>query len=201
MKKNMREENLLKISEKADRVVTDPAIASVLICYMLYRVEEPVDSEVLYNVAVTDGIINYFSYQDAMQSLHISGAVRTTAGEAGEKLYELTSVGVECAKRLKTIAAKSYRDQIVTAAKKAVQRHRNLKNVAVDYEPLENGCNLHVAIKDGELTLLEIRLYAPDRNQAEQLGERILSNPSALYHDVLEAMMQSHEEKLDLTDN
>ena len=36
MKKRMLEENLMKISELADRMVTDPAIASILLCYLLY---------------------------------------------------------------------------------------------------------------------------------------------------------------------
>lgn len=200
MKKNMLDENLLKMSEMADRVVTDPALACVLICYMLYRVEEEVDSELLMDIAVTGGIINYFTFQEAMQSLRDSGALRTTRTDAGVN-YTLTPSGVEYAKRLKTMAAKSYRDQIVSAAKRAVVRFRNKKDVKISYEPHETGCHLLVNIRDGELTLLEVKLFAPDRRQAEQLGDAILSNPSALYHDVMQAIIKRHEEPIDLSDN
>ena len=59
MKKQMRDENLMKISELADRSVTDSSVANVLLCYMLYRVKVPLESELLYDIAVTGGIINY----------------------------------------------------------------------------------------------------------------------------------------------
>lgn len=200
MKKNMLDENLLKMSEMADRVVTDPALACVLICYMLYRVEEAVDSELLYDIAVTGGIINYFTFHEAMDSLRESGSLKEEKTDSGMN-YTLTPSGIECAKRLKNIAAKSYRDQIVSAAKRAVVRFRNKKDVRISYEPHETGCHLLVSIRDGELTLLEVKLFAPDRAQAEQLGDAILANPSALYHDVIQAMMKRHEEPIDLSDN
>ncbi|MDE5564213.1 MAG: DUF4364 family protein [Oscillospiraceae bacterium] len=201
MKKNMLDENLRKISEKADRVVTDPTIAGVLLCYMLYRVKEPIDSELLYDIAVTGGIINYFAYQDALQTLRSSGSIAVSVNECGETIYALTTDGIIYANRLKNVAAKSYRDHIITAAKKALARHRNRKDVRITYEPHVNGCHLHVTLHDGVLTLLELKLYAPDQEQAEQLGEQILSNPSALYHDVIQAVMRRDDPTLDLSDN
>lgn len=201
MAKSMRDENLLKMSEMADRVITDPALACVLLCYMMYRVEEALDSELLYDIAVTGGIINYFTFQDAMQSLKDSASIRSDVTEEGETRYTLTPLGIECARRLKTIAAKSYRDHIVSAAKRAVIRHRNKKDVKISYEPLETGWHLLVTIQDGDLTLLQLKLFTPDYQQAQQLGEGILSNPSALYHDVIQAMFDRHEEPIDLSDN
>lgn len=200
-RKNMLDENLLKISEKADRIVTDPTMAGILLCYMLYRVEEPIGEELLYDIAVTGGIINYFTYQDAMQSLRDTGAVRVNTNAGGEKAITLTEIGVESARRLKTIAGKSYRDQIVTAAKKAVRMQKHQKDVKITYEPHENGVHLHVLLTDGTLTLLEVKLFTPDQTQAEQLAERILADPTALYHDVIKAMMRRYEDTIDLSDN
>ncbi len=200
MKKNMLDENLRKISEKADRVVTDPTIAGVLLCYMLYSVKEPIDSELLYDIAVTGGIINYFTYQDALQALQSSGSIATSVNECGETIYKLTTDGIIYANRLKNVAAKSCRDHIITAAKKALARHGNRKDVRITYEPHVNGCHLHVTLHDGALTLLELKLYAPDQEQAEQIGKQILSNPSALYHDVIQAVMRKND-TTDLSDN
>lgn len=201
MSKNMLDENLLKISERADRIVTDPTTAGILLCYMLYRVEEPVGEELLYDIAVTGGIINYFTYQDAMLSLKTTEAVKEQTAEDGEKQIALTPVGVELARRLKTIAKKSYRDQIVTAAKKAVKKEKHRKDVRISYEPHENGVHLHVVLQDGTLTLLELKLFTPDQHQAEQLAERILTDPTSLYHDVIKAMMRKYEDTIDLSDN
>jgi len=201
MKKQMRDENLMKISELADRSVTDSSVANVLLCYMLYRVNMPLDSEMLYDIAVTGGIINYFTFQDALQSLQTNGSVTVNTNEKGEKTYALTDTGVNCARRLKTFAPKSYRDHIMLAAQRELARRRNRDSVKIDYVPLENGCQLHVHIFDQSLTLLELTLFTPDRKQAELLGEKILSNPSMFYNQVLDAAMHNEAEPIDLSDN
>ncbi len=201
MKKKMRDENLLKISELADRSVTDASVANILLCYMLYRVKIPMDTELLYEIAVAGEIINYFTYQDALQSLRTNGSVAVEKNEKGEEIYTLTEKGIACAQRLKTFAAKSYRDDIVLAARRAVERRKNQDDVKVEYLPLAQGCHLHVSITDHGVTLLDLTLFAPDERQAHLLGERVLSNPSAFYNNVLEATMQNEEEPYDLTDN
>ncbi len=201
MKKQMRDENLMKISELADRSVTDSPVANVLLCYMLYRVNAPLESELLYEIAVTEGIINYFTYQDALDSLLTNGFVKITTNEKGENLYTLTDTGVDCAKKLKTFAAKSYRDHIVLAAKRAMERRRNENDVKIDYIPLKQGCHLRVRIIDQAVTLLELTLFTPDMKQAKLLGEKILSNPSVFYNNVLKSAMHNEAEPVDLSDN
>ena len=201
MTKRMLDENLMKFSEMADRSITDTAIASILLCYLLYRVEEPVDAELLYDIAVTGGMINFFTYQETIQTLLDNDSIRCTANSHHEKFYSVTGIGVESAKKLRNIAAKSYRDDIVSSVKRAMKRKRNQKDVSIRYEPLERGCRLHVTLHDRDLKLLEFSLFTPDQQTAEQLGERILVNPSALYHDILQAVMREHEEPIDLTDN
>ena len=202
MKKQMRDENLMKISEMADRCITDVPTACILLCYMLYRVEEPMDAELLYDLAVTGGIINFFTYQEAMASILDKGLVRETLGEKHEKLYVITPPGLDCAKKLRNIAAKSYRDEIVSGARNAMRRKRNEKDVVISYETHAHGCHLHVVLKDRDVELLNLKLFTPDRPTAEQLGERILNNPSVLYHDVIEAVMKEHDNPpIDLSDN
>lgn len=197
----MRDENLLKISELADRSVTDASVANILICYMLYRVKTPVNTELLYDIAVTGGIINYFTYQDALQSLQTNGSVTMEKNDKGEENCVLTDKGIACAQRLKTFAAKSYRDHIVLAARRAIERRKNKDDVKVEYLPHVQGCHLHVSITDHEVTLLDLTLFTPDEKQAHLLGERVLSNPSAFYHNVLQSAMMNEEEHYDLTDN
>ncbi len=201
MKKKMQEENLLKMSEKADRSIADPAVANILLCYLLYRVDGPVEQELLYDVAVTGGIINYFTYQEALEEVKSLGSVETITNARGEQLLRLTPTGVECARRLKSIAARSYRDEIVLAVTRALRKQRNKRDVKISYEPLEQGCHLHVTLYDRALPLLELKLFTPDRKQAEALGERVLSNPSVLYHEVMQTVMRLEEEPIDLSDN
>lgn len=189
----MRDENLQKISGMADRTVADTTTANILLCYTLSQIEEPIDNELLYDIAVTSGIINYFSFQEAIQSMEETGAVNCEPQENGEKVYILTEKGRNSAKRLKHLAGKSYRERIIKTAKVAVKRHKNEEQVKITYETIQQGCHLHVKMLDHQLTLLELTLFTPDEYQAKLLGEKILSNPSALYHDVLQAVMPKEE--------
>ena len=87
------------------------------------------------------------------------------------------------------------------AAKRALERRKNRDDVKVNYIHLDTGCQLHVSLTDQGMTLLDLTLFTPDEKQAHILGERVLSNPSAFYHNVLQAAMKNEEEPFDLTDN
>lgn len=201
MKKQMRDENLMKISEYADRSVTDPSVACVLLCYLLYRVEQPVDTDLLYEIAVTGNIINYFTYQEALAAMISNGSVSAETNKKGEKVYKLQPKGIVCAKRLKTFAAKSYRDHIVLAARKALMRKKNQNDVKIGYEETENGCYLRVQLTDHGTSLLDLTMFTPDLEQAKALGNRILDNPPEFYNRVMQAAFQNTAPPVDLTDN
>ena len=201
MKKMMRDENLMKISEMADRSITETAVAGILLCYVLYRVDEPMESELLYSIAVTGEIINFFTYQEAICSLEQNKCIEASYNDAHEKIYTLTEIGIDTAKKLRNIAAKSYRDQIVTSAKLAIRRKRNEREVNIQYENVKNGCQLHVTLMDQDLQLLDLTLFTPDEDTARQLGERILLNPSALYHDVIQSVIKYDETPIDINDD
>ncbi|MDE5769669.1 MAG: DUF4364 family protein [Oscillospiraceae bacterium] len=189
----MRDENLKKISGLADRTVADTTTANILLCYTLEQIGEPIDSELLYDIAVSSGIINYFTFQEALQIMEETEVVNVVLQKNGEKCYSITEKGLESAQRLQHLAGKSYRERIIRTASVALKRHKNEEQVKVSYEPISQGCHLHVKMLDHQLTLLELTLFTPDEYQAKLLGEKILTNPSALYHDVMQAVMPKEE--------
>jgi tripeptide aminopeptidase len=77
-------------------------------------------------------------------------------------VYTVTAAGVDNARKLRSIANKSYRDQLVSEVKLAIRRKKNQKDATITYEPLERGCHLHVVLKDRDTTLLDLRLFTPD---------------------------------------
>ena len=184
----MRDENLHKISELADRTVSDPLIANILICYALRQTEKPVDKDLLYDIAVTSGIINYFTFQDVLQTLEETKAVSCIRTD-GQMCCSLTEKGRETADTMQHLAGKSYRERIAEAVKTALRRRKNEEQVKISYEKLAQGCHLHVRLVDHALTLLELTLFTPDECQARLVGDKILSNPSVIYHEILRAVM------------
>ena len=187
----MRDENLHKISELADRTISDPVTANILLCCLLQQISKPLDADMLYDIAVTNGIINYFAFQDALQTMEDTNAVSCVQKD-DLKYYSLTDKGKETAQRFHHLIGKSYREHIIETAQSALQRRKLEEQLKISYEPLEQGCHLHVRLVDHELILLELTLFTPDEHQARLLGDKILSNPAAVYHKILRAVMPEH---------
>ena len=68
-------ENYTKMSELASTELKDVQTVKILICYLLYRLHKPIDSEQLYDIAVSTEIINYFFYQESINYLIENGSI------------------------------------------------------------------------------------------------------------------------------
>lgn len=186
MKKKLEDNSLLK--EIKDRCISEIEDAGPLICYILQKNAEPMDSEVLYDIAVTGGLINYFAYQDAVDTLLKSGTIKEIPD--GEALrYTIADAGADIAEKFMQMSEKSYRDEVMNLSRETSKNIRYQKDVEVVCEPLHSGCYLHIMLNDNTLKLLDLTLFTPDEAQANQLAEQIKENPSALYHDVIQAVM------------
>ena len=49
--------------------LTDSYAVKILICYFLKEIDRPVTPEQLTEIALSDGILNYFYYTEAMNSM------------------------------------------------------------------------------------------------------------------------------------
>ncbi len=198
----MREENLMKMAKLATPPITNPHTANILICYLLYRIDEPVRVSHLYDIAVGNDIINYFAYQDSIDYLtrHESVRVEKPFG-TDEEAYVLTQQGVRTAKELRNYVGKAYRDKLVSAALHYFTRIKRENEVKIDYIPLKKGYNVHDPCLDITDDLLDLKLYAPDYTQATYLGKQIMLNPAGFYGKILDAAFSNEEEKFDLSDN
>ncbi|MBR4628167.1 MAG: DUF4364 family protein [Ruminococcus sp.] len=197
----MQEENIRKMTELADTEVKDLATLNILICHLLYRITKPVEPDHLYEIAMSTGFVNYFSYQDSIGYLLENGLIEKTVSASGAEVYSLCQKGVECAKQLKKYAPKSYRDKLVLAALRYFARRKAEQEIKVEYIPDESGCYVRVRCLDTDCDLMDMKLFAPDMAQAKVIGERILLNPSGFYGKVIELALSNEEPSYDLTDN
>lgn len=196
----MENENYSKMSELAETELKDVQTVKILICYLLYRINKPVDSEHLYDIAVTTGIINYFFYQDALDYLIKNSSIEVSEGENHSKNYILTEKGINCARTLRGYVPKSYRDKIVKAALRYFSRLKYENEVRVDYIKLEKGYYVHLRCLDVGDDLLDMKLFAPDRTQAEMIGKKIMLNPAGFYGKILNIALNNKEEEFDPED-
>jgi len=196
----MKDENMQKMARMATPPITDPHTANILICYLLYRIDRPVQESHLYDIAVTSDIINYFAYQDSIDYLMTHHSIQLKE-EDGIKYYVLLAHGIQTAKELRNFVRKAYRDKLVFVALRYFARLKRENEVKIEYLPLKKGYYVHVRCLDIGDDLLDMKLYAPDETQAHYLGEQIMLNPANFYGKILEAAFSNEEEPLDLRDN
>jgi len=196
----MKDENMQKMARMATPPITDPHTANILICYLLYRIDRPVQESHLYDIAVTSDIINYFAYQDSIDYLMTHHSIQLKE-EDGIKYYVLLAHGIQTAKELRNFVGKAYRDKLVFVALRYFARLKRENEVKIEYLPLKKGYYVHVRCLDIGDDLLDMKLYAPDETQAHYLGEQIMLNPANFYGKILEAAFSNEEEPLDLRDN
>ena len=89
----MQDENIYKISEMADTDIKDVYTLNILICYLLYKINKPVEVEQLYEIAVSSSIVNYFFYQDSIDYLLKNSLLCLDKNENDTDCYNLTQKG------------------------------------------------------------------------------------------------------------
>lgn len=198
----MQDGNILKMAEAADPEIKDVPTLNILICYLLYKIDKPVEVEHLYDIAVSTGLVNYFYYQDSIDYLLKNACISINKDENGVEFYVLQQRGLECAKQLKKYAPKSYRDKLVLAALRYFARLKYEQQIKIEYIPIESG-GYYTSVRclDTRCDLMDLKLYAPDLTQAKLLGEKIMLNPSGFYGKVIELALSNEEVPYDLTDN
>ena len=197
----MQDANIQKMSEMADTEIQDVPTMNILLCYLLYKIERPVSPDQLYEIAINTGFINYFYYQESLAFLLSNDHIRVEKDEEGCDVYVLMQKGKACAKELKNYAPKSYRDKLVLAALRYFTRLKYEQEIKIEYIPLEKGCYVHMRCLDVGDDLMELKLYAPNREQAELIGSRIMLNPAGFYGKLIELALSNEEVTYDLTDN
>lgn len=191
------DENTTKMSKLASTEIKDMQTVKILVCYLLYRINKPVESEQLYDIAVTTGIINYFMYQEAIDYLIKNESVSVEIQENNSKIYTLTEKGINCARTLREYVPKSYRDKIVKAALRYFAKIKYENEVKIEYIELKKGYYVHCRCLDVGDDLLDLKLFAPDKTQAEMIGKKIMLDPAGFYSKILNIALNNKEEEFD----
>jgi len=197
----MQDENIKKMAEMADIEIRDVPTLNILLCYLLYKIDKPVETEQLYDIAIGTGLVNYFYYQDSIDYLIRNELVSVQKDAEGVDCYVIEPKGVACAKQLKTYAPKSYRDKLVLAALRYFARRKYEKELKIEYIPAGKGYYTQIRVLDTNCDLMDLKLYAPDLTQAKLIGEKVLLNPSGFYSKVIELALSNEEPPYDLSDN
>lgn len=172
----------------------------ILIADVLKRFQGALPEQWLYDIMVHSGYFDYFTYSDALGALIEHGAA-VISEQDGERQVVLTESGTESVSKLRLYVPKVFRDQVHLKALRYVTRQRALRDLQISYEPGTDGCRISLQCSDNGKEMFFLRINAPDRAEAESVGESILRNPARFFGKILDLALTNEEEPFDLTDN
>ena len=157
----------------------------ILLCYLLASVDAPLSGEDIEKIVQERSLANYFEVRDALAALEQLGNVARVA----EGLYTVTQAGREIADSLDATLPLSVRDKALEAAFLLLAQARAERENRVETRKTDRGYH----VSGGETELMSIRLYVPDRAQAEMVKRNFHRDPGAVYRLLLYSLAGENE--------
>ena len=179
---------------------TDSAhAAKVLLCFLLVKLNRPIEEKQLYEIAMNSGVVNYFYYNDAMSELLENGSVSRQERD-GTSYIVLEEKGRWGADYFNDTVPYYFRKQLLSEALRYFARLQHESEADIEIISGDNGCTVRCSITDGKLELIKIDLYAPDEDQAKLLKEKILLDPTLFYSKIIGFALGLEESKPEIGD-
>ena len=156
----------------------------ILLCYILASVNAPLSRQDLTRIIQEKGLANYFEVEDALASLLTQGNI--AQDQAGR--CTVTPAGRAIADSLDATLPLSVRDKALEAAFTLLAQAKAQRENRVDLTKTKRGYQITCHISDGEMDLMAISLYVPDKAQAKMVRERFYRDPEGVYKLVLASL-------------
>ncbi len=152
----------------------------ILICYVLHSVDAPLSREDIGQLLQQKALANYFEVGDALAALERLGHITLEDG-----LCRIEKTGREIAATLGDTLPLSVRDKALEAALMLLAQARIQRENRVEIEESEKGFKVSCHISGGDMDLMEVSLYVPDRPQAELVRRNFYKDPEGIYRLLL----------------
>ena len=160
----------------------------LLVCYLLSGVNEKITRSQLSEIAIDNGLANYFEMNQAISELVYNGAVASDFAD-GEECLSVTDSGRASYEVLEKHLPRSVREKAINAAIKMLTLAKNKRENKVTVEPAESG-GFHVTftVADPAEELMRLTVYAADEMQVETLKENFYADPVRLYSGIIASL-------------
>jgi len=172
----------------------------ILLAYFLNKIDRPVTPSQLLEIFTGDGVVSYFLFVEAKEQMLKNGTLALEEREGTEYIV-LTESGKEGANSFnKELVTKSVRDRIYAAGLRLFAKLRAEQEMRFEIRKLDKGYSVRCVCEDGDIKLMDLSLFAPDKEQAEFIKSKILMDPSAFYGRVLDFVIANEEYVPDISE-
>jgi len=185
--------------------LTDSYEVTVLICYVLDHMRDPMTYGQLEESVLKDQLANYFEFAQAFGKLSEEGHILCTESSDQVKRYSLSPSGKHAARVFYDSLPTTVRQLAEEAGRIALLRQRREKEILTEIEKTQDGYKLTIRMTDIGTDLLAVSMFLPTREECEAVQKRFRSDPAFIYQSILGLMLGekahgeppvSHEEKL-----
>ena len=163
---------------------------NILVCYLLKSVDTAFTKQQLCDVLQQDGLVNYFELTNSINELVKLEQIKPEKNANGEEAYRVTELGAKACGVIERTVSASVREKAVKAAMRLMARESRERMNKVDITQAKDGCIVTMRMLDVGSDLMELKLFMPDKLQADLVKRQFLNDPQLLYKGVLSLLLR-----------
>ena len=150
----------------------------ILICYMLDYINKPFNRDDLIDIIQENGIANYFEVVSALSDLIKCGNVSTD----DSSMISVTENGKMISDQLSGELSLFIKQKAISSILRLVkERKLASENPVVITKTDDGGYYVNMRITNGNIDLMSLNVYVPDRSAAEKVKNQFEKDPDELY--------------------
>ena len=170
--------------------IQDDLDLKLLVLYIMDRAAGPITFLQLFELALCDAGVDYFSLTQAVNHMVATGQLV----REGDR-YAITEKGRRNSQICEDSLPRSVRqhcDENLVQVNEALRRESQVRTQIIDRE--DGTVTLCLTLEDGSSPLFHLTLLSPSREQAERWGQVFQADPSALYLSIIKLLDQPKED-------
>lgn len=152
----------------------------------------PVSDQQLLRFLVECALMDYIEMQLCLGELRESGMLRTLPDVQGEKMT-LSVEGIETIELFTSYLPASRRDIICEKAPDFRRRFKRESDIHSNYAEENGAYTVHLSLTEHPLTLLDLKLSVPTREQAKAFCTHFCEHADTLYAQIIHTLGEGGE--------
>lgn len=169
--------------------IQDDLDLKLLVLYIMDRAASPITFLQLFDLALCDAGVDYFSLTQAVDHMASTGQLDKEDGR-----YVITEKGRRNSRICESSLPPSVRrhcDENLVKVNDALRRENQVRAQVMERE--DGTFNLCLTLEDNTAPLLHLALLVPNREQAEAWAKTFQADPSALYLNIIQLLDRPKE--------
>ena len=167
------------------RLYNDDKIKLILL-YLLNELDDSYDFQTISEIIIWDGSINYFVFTDCFNQLVENGLIlKTVDPDTHKELFSISPEGKTSIEAVEDSLLKFIKERIMFSATRLLAFKHDGSNVVSSIEKENEGYNLTCTLRNKKFTLLELKLYFDNKEEAELLQMGFDRRAEQIYSSIL----------------